>query len=71
MSKHGKIIYAKRIKELLEDKYNIRPTFRIENPRDHKLNAWVFEENAEFIKAITEISCGKGDNSYGRNNKDQ
>ena len=67
MSKRGKVIYTKRIKELLEDEYNIYPIIRIDNPRDHNLTAWVFEENSEFIKAIAKISRGQGDNSYGTN----
>ena len=64
--KLGKVIYTKRVKELLEDDYNIHPVIMIENPRDHTLNAWVFEKSDALSFAIIEItSKAKGDKSYG------
>lgn len=59
----GKIIYSKRIKEQLEDKYHIYPTMRIINPINEKLTAWVFARSDELSFAIEEILNAKGENA--------
>ena len=59
----GKIIYSKRIKELLEDKYNIYPITRIISPRDARFTAWVFARSEELSFAIEEILNAKGENA--------
>lgn len=54
----GKIIYSKRIKEQLEDRYNIYPITRIISPMDARLTAWVFNKNEQLIAALDELMEG-------------
>ena len=56
---NGKIIYTKRIKDLLERKYNIYPLIVVPNPRDHTLDAWVYINNNALRQAIANLNNDK------------
>lgn len=71
MRTNCKVIYSKRIKELLEDDYGIYPIGRTENPRNKHYIAWVFKRTDALLLAIKEIMDSQGDNAYGNQDKNK
>ena len=70
MRTNCKIVYSKRIKEQLEDEYNIYPIGRTINPKNEYYIAWVFKRTNTLLLAIDEIMKSQGDNVNGTNSKD-
>ena len=57
-----KVIYAKRIKDILENKYEIFPVGVIPNPKDSYYKAWVYNTTEALSFALNEIMTeGKQD----------
>ena len=54
-----RIIYAKWVKEQLEDRYNIFPIGTIANPNDPHLKAWVYNKTKQLSFALDQIMEGK------------
>lgn len=53
--KQTKIIYSKRIKELLIDEYGIHPIARVRHQWDRRLYSWIFEQTSELSSALQDI----------------
>jgi len=58
-----KPIYAKRIKEILEEKYNIFPVETIPNPKNSRYKVWLYTPNDQLTFALDQIMVSKGDKS--------
>ena len=65
MRTNCKVVYSKRIKEQLEDEYNIYPIGRTTNPKNKYYIAWVFKRTDALLLAINEIMKSQGDNADG------
>ena len=63
-----KVIYAKRVKRILENEYNIFPVRAIPNPKDARYKAWEYIPTKELSLALAEIMASKGDNGNGNKN---
>ena len=70
MQTNCKIIYSKRVKELLEDEYKIYSIGRCNSPYDNSYKAWIFKRTDALLLAIDKIMNAKGDNVNGTNSKD-
>ena len=60
-----KAIYAKRIKELLERKYDIFPIGTIPNPKNPYYTVWIYNTTDALSFALDQIMEGKQNGSNG------